>query len=283
MENRDAVKQFFATYRPAYVFIAAAKVMSPAQALAHPVDLLDGNIRLVSNLLHAAYTYGAKKVLLIGSLYAYPRVCSDPVTEDMLYTGTLDTPMQFYGMAKRTVIALCSAYNTQYHIPFITVIPPIVYGPKDMRATSSEKPIIQLIKAIHTAHTTGAQSVILPVSPTTTHEYLSVNDFADACLYVMQYYDKATPLNIGGGIGITNQTLAELIAQEIGYTGTLFYDPVGHYQMPAHVYNVDTLIQLGWQPQTTLREGFQLLIEYLKQKPLQSEYGIGYCIITRDI
>ena len=204
LKDRAAVAEFFATYRPEYVFIAAAKVVSPTHAAHYPVELIDTNIRIVSNILAAAQSHNVQKVLLIGSIYAYPSVCEEPVTEDKLYTGTLDSTMQSYGLAKRTVIALCSAYNRQYNLPYITVLPAIVYGPKDMQ-NESEKPLIAIVKTVVEASQSNKSTTTIYDHPDTVRDYIHVDDFAEACIFVMQTYNASQPINIGSGSGITTQ------------------------------------------------------------------------------
>ncbi len=259
LEDRAAVAEFFTAHHPDYVFIAAAKVVSPSHADQHAVEIIDTNIRIVSNILAAAHNHHTQKVLLIGSIYAYPSMCEQPVTEDTLYTGTLDTTMHGYGLAKRTIIALCSAYNRQYNMPYVSVIPAIVYGPKDMQA-QSEKPLIQIIKTVVEAYQLNSPTATIYDKPDTMRDYIHVDDFADACIAVMQTYNESQPLNVGSGYGITTRELSELIAQEVGYTGDLIYKSSPHYQMPAHVYDITLLNSIGVQPPISLKEGVRTLL-----------------------
>lgn len=265
LENTTDVAKFFENEKPEYVFIAAAKVPKPSTALQSPVTVLETNFRIVSNILRAALNTGTQKVLLIGSLYAYPTHCTEPVTENQLLTGGFDQEMQMYSLVKNMCIALCTAYNTQYHIPYISCIPAIIYGSKDFNDIHSTKPIIHIIHTLVDAYHNNVPSVTIKDTPHHMRDYLDVDSFAHACIFLMQQYNDATPINVGSGIGITTHSLVEYVAQQIGYTGTITYDETA-YSMPAHVYNIDLITSLGWKPLIDLKLNINSLITVCTQK-----------------
>ena len=195
-----------------------------------------------------------------------PQNALKPVAhENKLFTGAYDLIMQAYGLAKNFCMTLCSAYNMQYQIPFITCIPAVIYGIKDLDDAQTTKPIIQIIRTLIDAHTAGISYAIINDSPEKIRDYLSIDDFARACVYLMQHYDGASPINMGSGVGVTTRYITEYCTEKIGYTGTIIFDEDA-YSIPAHVFDITQITSLGWQPSLNLREDINNLIKIYLQK-----------------
>jgi len=259
------VETFFEQERPDYIFLAAAKVGGIKANWDYPAEFIYDNIAISFNIIHAAYKYGAKKLLFLGSSCIYPRSCPQPIKEEYLLTGELEKTNEPYAIAKITGIKLCQAYNRQYGTHFISVMPTNLYGPHDNFDIETSHVLPALIRKIYEAHINGDPTVTLWGSGRPYREFLYVDDLADACVFLMSHYDQTDIVNIGTGRDITIADLAHLIKDIIGYQGTFVYDTTKPDGTPRKLLNIDRVTGLGWQAKHSLKEGIKKTVEWYKK------------------
>ncbi|MFA6066677.1 MAG: GDP-L-fucose synthase [Candidatus Babeliaceae bacterium] len=274
LRRQQDVEDFFATEKPEYVFLAAARVGGIKANIERPADFIYDNIAIATHVIHAAYTHNVKKLLFFGSSCIYPRNCPQPISEEYLMTGLLEQTNEPYALAKIAGIKLCHAYNRQYGTKFITCMPTNLYGIHDTFDVHNGHVIPALIAKISQADQEGYPCVDIWGSGQAVREFLYVDDLAQAALFLMrEYQDYAHIINIGTGHGHTIMMLAYAIADIIGYNGRLFFDTnqpegVGH-----KVLDVERMKALGWHAHTTLLEGLQKTISwYQTQHALFTRY-----------
>ncbi len=262
LRRQDAVEKFFNDYKPEYVFLAAAKVGGIGANWNYPAEFIYDNLIIEANVIHAAYKYGVKKLLFLGSSCIYPRECAQPIGEEYLLTGPLEITNKPYALAKIAGIELCQAYNRQYNTHFITCMPTNLYGPYDTFDAHRSHVIPALIAKIYQAHRTGAQEVVLWGTGTPRREFLYVEDLAEAALFLMNTYNGQEIVNVGMGTDITIYELALLIKNLIGYTGNLVFDTRQPDGTPRKLLSVEKIHQLGWRATTPLEEGLKKTITW---------------------
>ncbi len=265
LRNQAAVNKFFEQEHPEYVFLAAAKVGGIKANATYPAEFIYDNIDINSNVLHAAYIFGVKKLLFLGSSCIYPRNCPQPIKEEYLLTSELEKTNEAYAIAKISGLKMCQAYNKQYGTDFIAVMPTNLYGPGDNFDLETSHVLPALIKKIYDAHTHGDDRVTLWGTGKAYREFLYVDDLASACLFLMNHYDGNELINIGTGKDIMIKDLAEMIKETVGYQGTFLYDTTKPDGTPRKLLNINRLKNLGWQPIYSLKEGIKKTISWYKK------------------
>jgi GDP-L-fucose synthase len=257
LRNQQAVNEFFAQEKPEYVFLAAAKVGGILANDTYRAEFIYDNIMIQNNVIHAAYVNGVKKLMFLGSSCIYPKLAPQPLKEEYLLTGELESTNEPYAIAKIAGIKMCDAYRSQFGCNFISVMPTNLYGPNDNYDLKSSHVLPALIRKFHTAKTEGNPVVTIWGSGSPRREFLHADDLADACYFLMQHYDEPGFVNIGTGEDITIKDLATLIKDIVGYTGVLEYDSSKPDGTPRKLMDVHKLHHLGWKASIGLREGIE--------------------------
>lgn len=252
-----AVDEFFARERPAYVFLAAARVGGIHANDSYPVDFLRDNLLIQTSVIDAAYRHGVQKLLFLGSSCIYPKFAPQPMPEDCLLTGPLEPTNQWYAVAKIAGIKLCQAYRRQYGFNAIALMPTNLYGPGDNFDLANSHVLPALIRKFHEARASGAAEVVVWGSGTPRREFLHVDDLADACLFLMQHYDDERIVNVGVGEDVSIAELAALVQRVVGFAGRIVLDPSKPDGTPRKLLDVSRLTALGWRARIGLEDGIR--------------------------
>jgi GDP-L-fucose synthase len=268
LRNQQAVADFFEVEKPEYVFLAAAKVGGIVANNTYRAEFIYDNLMIESNIIHAAYKYGVKKLLFLGSSCIYPKMAPQPLKEEYLLTGLLEPTNEPYAIAKIAGIKMCDAYRSQYGCNFISAMPTNLYGPNDNYHPQNSHVIPGLIRKFHEAKEQNKPSVEIWGTGTPRREFLYVDDLADACYYLMQHFNEPGQVNIGVGEDITIKELAETIQKVVGYNGSLVFDTSKPDGTPRKLMDVSKLHAMGWQHQISLQQGLQWAYEDFKNNQL---------------
>ncbi len=260
--NQVAVEQFFAGERPEYVFLAAAKVGGILANHTYPADFIADNLKIQINVIASAYRHKVKKLCFLGSSCVYPRLAPQPISEDSLLTGALETTNQWYAIAKIAGIKMCQAYARQHGFCSISLMPTNLYGPGDNFDLESSHVIPALIRKFHEAKDKGLNSVTVWGSGTARREFLYVDDLADAACFLMEKYDSPEIINVGVGEDITIAELAGLIGEIVGFNGEITFDRSKPDGTPKKLLNVSKCHRLGWRARTGLADGLKLTYDW---------------------
>lgn len=253
--DQAAVARFFREEKPEYVFLAAAKVGGIHANEAYPAEFLHDNLCIQDNVIHSAWKNGCKKLLFLGSSCIYPKLCPQPIKEEFLLTGPLEPTNEGYAIAKIAGLKMCRAYRKQYGFDAIALMPANLYGPGDNFHPENSHVLPALIRRFHEAKVGGAGEVAIWGTGTPRREFLFVNDLADAALFLMCKYSGAEHINVGTGRDATIREIARLVAETVGYGGTIVTDPAKPDGTPRKLLDVSKLAALGWEAPTTLRDG----------------------------
>jgi GDP-L-fucose synthase len=253
--DNAAVRAFFTESKPAWVFLAAAKVGGIWANNTYPADFIYQNLSIQNNVIDAAYQHGADKLLFLGSSCIYPRDASQPMTEDALLSGPLEPTNEWYAIAKIAGIKLCQAYRQQYGFNAICLMPTNLYGPGDNFDLQNSHVLPALIRKFSEASSASENNVTVWGSGSPRREFLHVDDLASACLFAMENYDEQSILNVGVGKDISISELVDVVAQEVGYSGVVDYDRTKPDGTPRKLLDVSKLKGLGWSPSISLRKG----------------------------
>lgn len=257
LRNQQAVNEFFAKEKPDYVFLAAAKVGGILANDTYRAEFIYDNIMIQNNVIHAAYENKVKKLMFLGSSCIYPKLAPQPLKEEYLLTGELESTNEPYAIAKIAGIKMCDAYRSQYGCNFISVMPTNLYGPNDNYDLNKSHVLPALIRKFHTAKVEGKPSVTIWGTGSPLREFLHADDLADACYFLMQHYDEPGFVNIGTGEDIAIKDLALLIKDIVGYAGALEFDKSKPDGTPRKLMDVHKLHHLGWKASIDLREGIE--------------------------
>ncbi len=257
LRDQRTVHRFFAEERPAYVFLAAARVGGILANNTYRGQFLYDNLMIEANVIEAARVYGVKKLLFLGSSCIYPKLAPQPMTEDALLTGPLEPTNEPYAVAKIAGIKLCDAYRHQYGCDFISVMPTNLYGPNDNYDLESSHVLPALIRKFHEAKRDGAPEVVMWGTGTPRREFLHADDLADACVFLMENFSDYGFVNIGTGEDLPIRELAEIVRAVVGYEGRIVNDPSKPDGTPRKLMNVGKLHGLGWKHTIGLREGIE--------------------------
>jgi GDP-L-fucose synthase len=239
------------------VLIAAAKVGGIRANAMQPVEFLSENLQIELNLINGAHAVGVKKLLFLGSSCIYPKLAPQPISEEMLLTGSLEPTNEAYALAKICGIRLCQAYGRQHGANFISAMPTNLYGPEDNFDLETSHVLPALIRKFSMAREKGRGSVTLWGTGSAYREFLHVDDLAEACLFLMENYDSTELINVGCGRDITIRELAGLVARVVGFSGQIEWDSTRPDGTPRKLLDVSKLTKLGWQAKISLEEGLR--------------------------
>ena len=254
---QEPVNEFFETEQIDYVFLAAAKVGGIMANNTYRADFLYENLMIQSNVIHSAYATGVKKLMFLGSSCIYPKLAPQPMKEEYLLTGLLESTNEPYAIAKIAGIKMCDAYRAQYGCNFISVMPTNLYGPNDNYDLQNAHVLPTLIRKFHEAKQNGDPAVTIWGTGTPKREFLHADDLAAACFFLMENYNEEGLVNIGTGEDITITELAMLIKEVVGYEGSLVYDHTKPDGTPRKLMDVSKLTQLGWKYSIELKDGLK--------------------------
>lgn len=255
LRNQQAVDQFFATEKPRYVFLAAAKVGGIVANNTYRASFLYDNLMIAANIIHAAYANQVSKLLFLGSSCIYPKMAPQPLKEEYLLTGLLEHTNEPYAIAKIAGIKLCETYRDQHGANFISVMPTNLYGPNDNYHPENSHVLPALIRRFHEAKDSGLPEVVIWGSGNPKREFLYADDLADACLFLMDNYNEKEIINIGCGEDLSIKELAELVKDVTGYTGRMRFDTTKPDGTPRKLMDVSKINAIGWRYTTPLKEG----------------------------
>jgi len=264
LRNQERVEQFFRINQPEYVFLAAAKVGGIGANSESPAHFIYDNLMIQTNIIHAAYRYGVKKLVFLGSSCIYPKFANQPITEDQLLTSALEPSNDAYAIAKIAGVKMCQAYRKQYGFNAIAVMPTNLYGPGDNFDHNTSHVLPAMISKFH-GSLDRSEEVSLWGDGTPMREFLHVDDLAEACYTCMETYDDSELINIGTGTDVTIKELAETIADVVGYKNDIRWDDSKPNGTPRKVLNVDKIKSLGWEPKISLRQGIESTYEWYKE------------------
>ncbi|MBL25744.1 MAG: GDP-fucose synthetase [Rhodospirillaceae bacterium] len=259
---RISVDRFFHAERPDYVYLAAARVGGIYANNSFPADFLYQNLKIQNHVVDAAYHHGVKKFAFLGSSCIYPKFAKQPISEDSLLTGQLESTNEAYAVAKIAGLKLCEFYNRQYGFNTISIMPTNLYGPGDNFDLETSHVVPALIRKAHEAKISGASNFSVWGTGAPLRELLHVDDLADACLFLMDRYDSPKLINVGCGEDISISELAETVAEVVGFDGALKYDPSQPDGTPRKVLDVTQLFELGWRPKIGLKDGLAQTYEW---------------------
>ena len=281
LTRQEQVERFFDSYRPEYVFLAAAKVGGILANSTYPADFIYINLAIETNVIHCAFKYGVKKLLFLGSSCIYPKLCPQPMKEEYLLSGYLEPTNEAYAVAKIAGIKMCQAYNKQYGTKFISVMPTNLYGPNDNFDLTTSHVLPALIRKFHLAKLAATGDwegidrdekafgkipadikdslprVVLWGTGKPRREFLHVDDLADACVFLMNNYDGTEIINIGVGADLSISELAKLVASVVGFNGQISFDSSKPDGTPQKLLDVSRLNNIGWKAKIGLEEGLR--------------------------
>ena len=257
LTDQAATRRFFEAERPEVVILAAAKVGGILANRDAPVDFLQDNLDIASNVIASSYAVGVRKLLNLGSSCIYPKHAPQPLREDALLTGPLEPTNRAYAVAKIAAIELCDAYRAQYGADFVSAMPTNLYGPGDDFDLTTSHVLPALLRKAHEAKVAGAASLEVWGSGTPRREFLYVDDLADAALFLLEHVSEPGPINVGTGVDLTIRELAETILDVVGFDGELTFDHGKPDGTPRKQLDVSKLRDLGWMASTGLREGLE--------------------------
>jgi GDP-L-fucose synthase len=272
LRDQAAVNKWFAARRPQAVFLAAAKVGGIVANNTLRGEFLYDNLVIATNVIHAAHVNGAEKLMFLGSSCIYPKLASQPLREDSMLTGPLESTNEPYAIAKIAGIKMVEAYRRQYGSDFINVMPTNLYGPGDNYHPEYSHVVAALIRRFHEAKMSGASNVEVWGTGTPRREFLYVDDMADACVHLMKAYSDEALVNIGTGEDITIAEFARVVAATVGYSGGISFDPSRPDGTPRKLLDVSRLAGLGWRARTSLKDGIKLAYRaYLSESKQAAE------------
>jgi GDP-L-fucose synthase len=260
LTNRTAVFDFFASEQPKYLVLAAAKVGGILANDSFPVDFLSENLQIQVNVMDAALEHGVQRLLFMGSSCIYPKFATQPITEDSLMTGHLETTNDAYAIAKIAGIKQVQSVRKQHQKHWISVMPTNLYGPGDNYSEQGSHVLPALIRRFETARLAGQSVVTNWGTGSPMREFLYVDDLAEASLFLMENYDGDQQLNVGVGEDLTIRELAQLVAEEVGYQGEIQWDSTKPDGTPRKLLDVSKVKALGWSAKTSLRDGIKLAV-----------------------
>jgi GDP-L-fucose synthase len=257
LRNQQAVNDFFTNEKPDYVFLAAAKVGGIVANNTYRAEFLYDNLLIESNIIHAAYVNGVKKLLFLGSSCIYPKLAPQPLKEEYLLTGLLEPTNEPYAVAKITGIKLCEAYRDQYGCNFISAMPTNLYGPGDNYHLQNSHVIPALIRKFHEAKQSKADFVEIWGTGSPLREFMYADDVADACIFLMKQYNDKLFVNIGTGEEVTIKDLALMVKEVVGFEGNIQFDTTKPDGTPRKLMDSTRLHNIGWKHIVSLREGLK--------------------------
>jgi GDP-L-fucose synthase len=269
LEHPTAVRDFLQATRPEAVIIAAAKVGGIQANDRYPVEFLLENLLIQNNLISGSYRAGVRKVLFLGSSCIYPKFAPQPIPEESLLTGPLESTNEAYAIAKITGIKLCQAYAREYGANFISVMPTNLYGPGDNFNLESSHVLPALLRKAHEAKISGASELVVWGTGTPRREFLHCDDLAEALLFLLDHYDQPEIINVGWEKDVSIRELSESICEITGFSGKVRFDPTKPDGTPQKLLSTAKLRKLGWEPKIGLRDGIRRTYEWFLENQLR--------------
>ena len=260
LRNQHAVNDFFEKEKPEYVILAAAKVGGIHANNTYRAEFIYDNLMIEANIIHAAYLNQVTKLLFLGSSCIYPKMAPQPLKEEYLLSGYLESTNQPYAIAKIAGIEMCDSYRAQYGCNFISAMPTNLYGTNDNYHPENSHVLPALLRRIILAKKNNNSSVVIWGTGKPRREFLHVDDLADACYFLLQNYNEPGLVNIGWGVDVSIIELATLIASEVGFTGILDLDTTKPDGTPRKLMDMTKLSNLGWKPSVQIEEGIRKTI-----------------------
>jgi GDP-L-fucose synthase len=260
LRDRAAVFAFFAETKPKYVVLAAAKVGGILANDTYPADFLSENLQIQVNVMDAALEHDVERLLFMGSSCIYPKFATQPIREDSLMTGHLESTNDAYAVAKIAGITQVQAIRRQHNKKWISAMPTNLYGPGDNYSEKGSHVLPAMLRRYETARLEGQEEIINWGSGQPMREFLYVDDLAEASLFLLENYDGASQVNVGVGEDLTIKELANIVAEEVGYLGSTQWDTSKPDGTPRKLLDVSMINGLGWKAKTSLREGIRLAI-----------------------
>ncbi len=258
LRRQQDVEDFYASVKPEYVFVAAAKVGGIVANNTYRAEFLYDNLCIQNNLIHYAWKNGVTKLLFLGSSCIYPKLAPQPLKEESLLSGFLEPTNEPYAIAKIAGIKMCEAYRDQYGCNFISAMPTNLYGPNDNYHPQHSHVLPALIRKFHESREGALPEVTIWGDGTPLREFLYADDLADACLYLMENYNEKQFVNVGCGEDLSIADLAGIVKRVIGYEGALVFDTSKPNGTPRKLMDVSRLFATGWRPKVGLEEGIAL-------------------------
>ncbi len=248
--------------QPEYLFVASARVGGIHANSTYPAQFLYENLMIENNIIHGAYVCGVSKLLFLGSSCIYPRLASQPITEDALLSDRLEPTNEAYAIAKIAGIKLCDSYHQQYGCRFVSAMPTNIYGPGDNFDLQNSHVIPALLRRFHEARVKAQSTVTCWGTGNARREFLLVDDLADALVFLMTNFEGPGFLNVGTGEDLPIRDLAELTARTVGFEGRIEWDDAKPDGVPRKLLNVERLHALGWRHQTSLTDGLETTYQW---------------------
>ena len=273
LTDSRAVADFFATEKPEYVILAAAKVGGIHANNTFPADFIHINLTIQNNVIHQAFISGVKRMLFLGSSCIYPKLALQPMREEQLLTGLLEPTNEPYAIAKIAGIKMCESYNRQYGTKFVAVMPTNLYGPGDNFHPENSHVLPALIRRFHEAKCKGKSEVVVWGTGTPMRELLYVDDMADGSVFVLELddatlaekllnYPEPCFVNLGTGVDVTIRELAEAVKAVVGFDGELLFDTTKPDGTKRKLLDVSRMKSLGWEAKVSLRDGIEKTYEW---------------------
>lgn len=264
LKSQTETEKFFSAEKPEYVFLAAAKVGGILANDTYPADFIRDNLMIETNIIDSAYKNEVKKLLFLGSSCIYPKHAPQPIKEEYLLTGELESTNKAYAVAKITGVIMCQSYNKQYGANFLSVMPTNLYGEGDNFDLENSHVIPAMIRKFNDAKKNNAPEVTLWGSGSPKREFLYVDDLASACVFLMNSYNSGDIINIGTGEDLSILELANLVKEVVGYEGNIVWDSSKPDGTPRKLLDVSKIRSLGWKHDISLKEGIKRTHEWYK-------------------
>src|SRR5438552_377935 len=276
LRDQNAVRSFFAQEKPDIVVLAAARVGGIKANSNAPVEFLIENVEVQNNAISAAYESGVRKLIFLGSSCIYPKLAPQPIRESALLTGPLEPTNEAYAIAKIAGIKLCQAFAREYGANFISAMPTNLYGPGDNFDLETSHVLAALLRKAHEAKINRDRELVVWGTGEPRREFLQVDDFASAVLFLLEDYDSPEIINVGCGEDISIRCLAELICEIVGFEGDLRWDRSKPDGTPRKLLDVSKIEKLGWKATIPLRNGIAQTYDwFLKHRARQLANKIG--------
>ena len=269
LTNQEKVSKWFALNKPDVVIICAAKVGGIAANNDFPAEFIYENLMIQSNIVKSSFETDVEKLVLLGSSCIYPKYASQPISEDFLLTGELESTNEWYAVAKIAGIKLCQAYRNQYGCDYISVMPSNLYGPHDNFDLESSHVVPALIRKTFEAKLKHEETVEVWGSGLPKREFLHVDDCAKGILFLLENYSGGSHINLGTGIDISIRELSKLIAEIIGFKGQLIFDKSKPDGTPRKLLDIEKISKMGWKPLISLKDGLRETIEFYEKEYLK--------------
>jgi len=271
LTDQEATERFFAKYRPEYVFLLAAKVGGILANSTYPADFIFQNIAIQTNVLYAAFTYKVKKLLFLGSACMYPKFCCQPMRPEYILAGPIESTNEPFALAKICGLKMCEAYNKQYKTKFICAIPATVYGHGDHYDENGHVVAGLLEKAYRAKINPTKNDLKVWGTGKPKREFLFIDDAVNACIFLMNNYNEAEPINIGTNEEISIKELARKIRNTLNLKGEILFEREKPDGIPRRILDSSKIYSLGWRPKVFLDTGLKITCEWYKKRNYESQ------------